>query len=639
MTNTWVRDEIRTTLRYNGRDAHEVVSKTCISGDVVVQWSSLWGRRGNDEDERDWRYYGNKKIRQQNRYQFQHPPAHYFNPCMYSGIKFLPQYNSIRRGIRSDTNDTTRPYSREEMFENDDEEDQNSDDPDANDPEEDRRILLSRQEDFNMQQEWEGEINEMIVRIRQGNPPAHLPVQKNFRIFHEKLVSRSNQLKAQRKHDNTLKGSAIPQGSRADFTRNTRSIEVPLKTRDRTVLKEPFTKTHWMKLRVDVPITAQPAISQKAENSVDIIPLKIHVEPEPVVILVDDPVVVLVDDPAVNIVDDVVVVLVEEEPVVVLVEVEPVAVPADEAEAVPADEPEAVPADALPLLIGVESEMLKCIICQEMAEKIDGFMCKCNVGAQMICEECFFANMTSLTVSDHTIHRLHCCKECDDWTIQEVLVKCAKERIPNVLMYTDSLRDAEKNKLVEMLNASTAFVDDTTKPLADRVAKARRKVSDLMCDSCPVCNTIHDGHDACISISCNTCKDKDGEALNFCGWCKDFVGTSAYVHAHAHFCAHRMPRIQGQYEYLFPAAGLSALSSNLYKMRLVDKFLVNVSHEVSRLVLFNTNLIMHWCTVPDVFYTIHRCAIKSKMHSRMIFTSIALRLLYQTEQLLLASAG
>jgi hypothetical protein len=315
------------------------------------------------------------------------------------------------------------------------------------------------------------------------------------------------------------------------------------------------------------------------------------------------------------------------------------AVPVDAAEAVPANEAEAVPADALPLLIGVESEMLECIICQDIAEKIDGFMCKCNVGAQMICEECFFANMTSLTVSDHAIHRLHCCKECNDWTIEEVLGKCAKERVPNVFLYTNSLHNAENNQLMEKLNASTAFFDDRTKSLQERVVKARFKVCDLMCDSCPVCSTKYDGHDACMSISCSICKDKNGEALNFCGWCKDFVGTNPDVHAHVHYCAHRMPRIPGQDEYLFPAPGLSALASNLYKMRQVDKFLVNVSREVSRLVLFYPNLTMHWCTVTDVFYTIHRCAIKSKLNSRMIFTSIALRPLYQTEQLVLAGTG
>ena len=656
MTNTWVPGETHGTLRYNGRDATEVVAKMCISGEPVVQWSSLWGQRGNVQDEQSWRQFGNRKLRQQNRYQFQHPPAHYYNPLLYNGICFFPPYDSIRRGIRSNTNDETRPYSREEMFENDDEEDENSDDPDEHDPEEDERILVAKRGDLIIQQEWGREINQMFKSMEKGSAPAHFPVQKPFRIWHEKLVSRSNRLKARR-------------GRAANEPPWARPVDVPVQARRGRAANEPPAAAPWarpvevpVKARaVDAPVKARP-VDALVQAPLDVpdeeIPLDVLIDTFPLEVLVDIiPLDVLVgriplETLATIIPMDVLVGIVARR---VPAEIMPPEVPVQARHAgAPVRAPEVavqarhagapvraleVPVQAPPLLVAAEPKMLDCVICLQERSQSEGFMSKCDVGAALVCEECFFDNMAFLTVGDHAVHRLHCCKNSDDWTIQEVLEKCTKERIPAVLLYTDSLRAAEKNKLVEMLSESGEFVDDTTKSLPERVVAARRQVSDLLCDACPVCSKKHFGHDDCVSISCSHCKDKNGEVLNFCGWCRSFVGNSDEVHSHIHFCPCRLPRIPGQFTFLTPANGLSELASNIYKMRLIDKFLVRVSREVSRLVLLPPNPALHCCIVPDPCYTIHRCAIKSKSISRMSFTSTVRRPSYQTATLLLASAG
>jgi len=252
----------------------------------------------------------------------------------------------------------------------------------------------------------------------------------------------------------------------------------------------------------------------------------------------------------------------------------------------------AVNAEVAPLLVAVEPAMMQCSICMDDFLQSDGFMCHCDAEATMNCRDCFFGAMERAVAGDcqDPQRRIHSCRACNDWSVPEILDKCLKDEIPRVIAYVNGLCQLEKKLLMDKLHEANYFVDDKTKPMAEREFLAKQAVGDMLCDSCPACGVKNAGFDDCMSVSCTVCKDKNLNALNFCAWCFQFIGTSDEVHTHLNFCECRLPRIPLQTQFTFGRNGLNEMAGEIYKMKNVEKLLTKLEPEVSRF-LFLTGML------------------------------------------------
>ena len=206
----------------------------------------------------------------------------------------------------------------------------------------------------------------------------------------------------------------------------------------------------------------------------------------------------------------------------------------------------------------------------------------------MVCRECFFTVIDHAGSSECTDPeaRIHTCRKCDDWSLEEILGNSLKDEIPRVVKYIHHMNALKRKALLDELQNTNIFVDNTEKSMEDRVVTARAAISEIMCDACPSCKSVHLEFDACMSVSCRTCKDINGRPLNFCAWCYEFVGTSQEVHDHLHICPQHLPRIPGQLSFTFCSAELINIASHVAQMKKITILMAKMQPEVGLLLFY-----------------------------------------------------